>query len=96
MKRKTTCIAANSMVGVYADATSPDTPVSIQIQQVKADDAMVQKQQEIDKYVFEQHKKDFEEKGITVTNTGVIDNYVKVGITPYNEENAAYIYELFG
>lgn len=38
MKGKTTCTAANSMVGAYADATSPDTPVSIQIQHVKANE----------------------------------------------------------
>lgn len=91
-----TCIAVNSMVGVYAGTTSPDTPVSVQIEQVKADDELLQKQKEIDQYVFEQNKKDLDDRGISVAYTGVIDNYVEVGIIPYSEKNADYIYELFG
>lgn len=90
------CIALNSMTGVYADTAFPDTPVSIQIQQVDNGDVLTQKQQEIDLYVFEQYNKDFEEKGITVTSTGVINGYVEVGITPFNEGNANYLYEIFG
>lgn len=91
-----TCIFANSLAGVYADTTAADTPVSIQIEQVNAGDPLLQKQGEIDRYVFEEHTKDFADKGITVTNTGVIGDYVEVGISPYNDENANYIYEIFG
>jgi len=84
------------VAGVYADTTALDTPVSIQIEQVGYDEALIQKQSEIDRYIFEENKKNFEDKGITVTNTGIISDYVEVGITPFNEENANYIYELFG
>lgn len=98
-----TCIFIGSMTGVYADTTSMDTPVSIQIQQVNtgnqliSEDTLTNKQKEIDQYVFEAHAKEFADKGITVTNTGVaVGDYVEVGITPFNEENAKYIYDIFG
>lgn len=90
------CILASSMAGVYADTAAPDTPVSIQIQQVNYDEELLQKQNEIDQYVFEKHAKDFADKGITVTHTGIADGYVEVGITPFAEENANFIHEIFG
>lgn len=91
-----TCIFANSIVGVYADTTEADAPVTIQIEQVKASDPLMQKQSEIDQYVFEKHEKDFADMGITITNTGVMGDYVEIGITPYNETNASYLYDIFG
>jgi len=97
-----TCMFVGSMTGVYADTTAADTPVSIQIESVKTEDqvlsfdARTNKQSEIDKYVFETNAKEFSEKGITVTNTGVIGDYVEVGITPFNDENAKFIYDKFG
>ncbi len=90
------CLIVNSMAGVYADTTAPDEPVSIQLQQVNYDEGLMQKQSEIDEYVFRKDAKVFADKGITVTNTGVMGEYVEVGITPFNEENADYIYEIFG
>lgn len=90
------CLFINSMAGVYADTANPDETVSIQIQQVNYDEALLQKQSEIDQYVFEKHAKDFADKGITVTNTGVIGDFVEIGITPLSKENADYIYEIFG
>jgi hypothetical protein len=59
-------------------------------------DDMLEKQQEIDKYIFEEHSAELAEKGITVTHTGPLENAVEIGITPYNEENANYFYEIFG
>ncbi len=98
-----TCIFAGSMTGVYADTIAPDTPVSIQIEQANtgnqliSKDTLTNKQKEIDQYVFEKHAKEFADKGITVTNTGVVvGDYVEVGITPFTEENAKYIYDIFG
>jgi hypothetical protein len=69
---------------------------SVQAQQTSSESELLQKQQEIDKYVFEQHKEDIAKKGFTVTQTGPIDGYVEIGITPYSEENANYLYEIFG
>jgi len=58
--------------------------------------AVFQKQSEINQYVFEQHKQEIGAKGFTVTHTGPMDAYVEVGITPYSEENAKYLYGIFG
>ncbi len=91
-----TCIFANSIAGVYADTTTLDAPVTIQIEQVNNGDELTQKQSEIDQYVFEKHAEEFTDKGITVTHTGVIGDSVEVGITPFNEENAKYVYDQLG
>lgn len=91
-----TCIFASSIVGVYADTTTVDLKATAQVQQVSNGDELTQKQSEIDQYVFEKHAKDFTDKGITVTNTGVIGDSVEVGILPFNEANAKYIYDIFG
>ena len=40
--------------------------------------------------------KEIEGMGFKVIYTGVADDYVEVGITPYNDEYAAYIYDEFG
>ncbi|HYE83030.1 MAG TPA: hypothetical protein VEG39_12800 [Clostridia bacterium] len=91
-----TCIFANTIAGVYADTTDVELKAPDQVMQVTVQDELTKKQSEIDQYVFEKHAKDFADKGITVTNTGVIGDVVEVGITPYNEENAKYIYDIFG
>ncbi|ABR47685.1 copper amine oxidase domain protein [Alkaliphilus metalliredigens QYMF] len=57
---------------------------------------MLQKQREIDKYLFEDHAEEINKKGFMVTHTGPYDDYVEIGITPYNEENATYLYDIFG
>lgn len=54
------------------------------------------KQSEIDKTVFEEKAAEIAEMGFTVTNTGVIDGAVEIGITPYDESFAEYLYGLFG
>jgi arginine repressor len=58
--------------------------------------ALLEKQQKIDKYVFEDHVKEIEEKGFSVTYTGPMEDYVEIGIIPYSEENAEYLYSIFG
>lgn len=55
-----------------------------------------QKQREIDKYLFEDHAEAILKKGFSVTHTGPFDGYVEIGITPYSEENAKYLYDIFG
>ncbi|AOY74579.1 stalk domain-containing protein [Clostridium formicaceticum] len=57
---------------------------------------MIQKQKEIDRYLFKDHVKEIEKKGFAVTYTGAFDDYVEIGITPYNEESAQYLYGIFG
>ncbi len=72
-----------------------DEPVSIQIR--AADEVMYEAQAEIDKLLFEQsYAKDLEEKGISITHTATVDDYVEVGITPYTPENADVVIKLLG
>jgi len=53
-------------------------------------------QAEVDEYVFTTNSEDFEKRGIMVTHTGPLGDKVEVGITPFSEENANYLYQLFG
>ena len=72
-----------------------DEPVSIQI--TAADEALYEAQAEIDKLLFEQsYAKDLEEKGISITHTATVDDYVEVGITPYTPDNADVVIKLLG
>lgn len=77
-----------------AFANSMDEPVSIQITAV--DEALYAKQAEIDKLIFEKYAKELTEKGISVTHTVVVEDYIEVGITPYTPENADVIIKLVG
>jgi hypothetical protein len=54
------------------------------------------KQKEVDQIIFEQHNGDFTEQGFTVTHTAPVNNKVEVGITPYTEASAAYLYDILG
>jgi hypothetical protein len=54
------------------------------------------KQKEVDQIIFEQHNGDLPEQGFTVTHTAPVNNKVEVGITPYTEASAAYLYDILG
>ncbi len=72
-----------------------DEPVSIQI--LPLDEEMYEAQAEIDRILFEQNNaKDLEAKGIYVTHTSTLGDYVEVGITPYTPENADVVIKLLG
>lgn len=70
--------------------------VAVLSQSTGTDNAMIDKQAEIDKYVFEEHADEIEKKGFIVIHTGPFDNYVEIGISPFTQENADYLYEIFG
>ncbi|WML44191.1 hypothetical protein [Neobacillus sp. PS3-40] len=57
---------------------------------------ILEKQKEVDHYIFEVKKDELAKKGITVTHTVPLENQVEIGITPYNRENANYFYKAFG
>lgn len=78
-----------------ADPGSGQSAV-VEAQQTVIEKELLEKQKEIDLYVFEQHAKEIADKGFMVTHTAPIDNYVEIGITPYNEANADYLYKAFG
>lgn len=71
-----------------------DEPVSIQI--TAEDEALYAKQAEIDKMLFENYAKELVEKGISITHTGAVEDYIEVGITPYTPENAEIVLNLLG
>lgn len=84
-----------SMGFAFAEAnTNMDEPVSIQITAV--DEALYAKQAEIDKMLFEEYAKDLEEKKISITYTGAVEDFVEVGITPYTPENADFVSQIIG
>jgi len=57
---------------------------------------LIQKQQEIDQYLFSNHAAEVAQRGFKVTHTGPRDSYIEIGITPFSEKNAQYLYEIFG
>lgn len=76
------------------DNQNLDEPVSIEI--TAEDEAMYARQAEIDKMLFEKYSKELTDKGISVTHTGAVDDYIEVGITPYTQEAADIVMELLG
>jgi hypothetical protein len=58
--------------------------------------AMIEKQKEVDKIVFEEKKQELVDKGITVTYTAPLDKSIEIGVQPYNKETINYFNELFG
>lgn len=60
------------------------------------DEQSLIKQGEVDKFLFEDHKEEIAQKGITITHTVPLKGYVEIGITPYSEDNANYLLELLG
>lgn len=89
-------LSVSSIGFVFAEtSTNLDAPVSIQITAV--DEAMYEAQAEIDKLLFEEnYAKDLGDKGIFITHTSTVDDYVEVGITPYTPENADIVIKLVG
>lgn len=85
----------------------PDTPVSDLPPENRAigtdwqqmgypSEELYQKHKEIDKYVFEDHADEIRLQGFGVTHTGLRDGFIEIGIMPYSDEYADYLYEIFG
>lgn len=82
-------------IGITMVSGSPDEPVSSPAAAAISAD-ILKKQVEIDTYLFKEHQKEIEQKGISVTHTAPFETYVEIGIMPLNDENATYLYGLFG
>lgn len=90
-------IACLCFTFIFAGTVFATTNTTAAITQTSANDnALLQKQAEIDKYVFEDHAKEIAQKGFKVTSTGQIGNFVEIAITPFNKANADYLYSIFG
>lgn len=63
---------------------------------IEVDNKMYEKQAEIDKFLFEEHAKEIAERGFKITHTVALDHYIEIGITPYSDANADYLYEALG
>ncbi|MGE4283456.1 MAG: stalk domain-containing protein [Clostridia bacterium] len=70
-----------------------EVPVSLE---AGVENQLLEKQREIDQYIFQTHAEDIADTGFKVTNTGLLNGYVEIGILPYNEDNANYLYNIFG
>ncbi|GAA0330530.1 hypothetical protein GCM10008967_21290 [Bacillus carboniphilus] len=57
---------------------------------------ILQKQSKVDQFLFEDHAAELEEQGMFVTHTSPEENHVEIGISPYTEEHANYLYEVLG
>ncbi len=60
------------------------------------DEEIIKLQREIDQYLFEEHREEIRSKGFIVTHTVPLEDCVEIGITPYNDENARYLNDIFG
>lgn len=60
------------------------------------DNALLEKQKEIDIYLFKEHYEEIADKGIEIVYTGVAETHVEIGIADFSEKKADYLYELFG
>jgi len=84
-----------NIIKVSTDA--PDAAVSNLVDEPKfISNEILQRQSEIDKYLFEEYAEEINKKDFIVTYTGPFDDYIEIGITPYNEENAMYLYSILG
>jgi hypothetical protein len=52
-------------------------------------------QWEIDQYVFISNTEDIANAGFTITHTAPKEDYVEIGILPFNEDNADFLCEIF-
>ncbi|MDV4151314.1 hypothetical protein R0131_10715 [Clostridium sp. AL.422] len=84
----------NQSNGTVTDA--PDSSVSIQAINEDIDENILNKQQEINVSLFEQHKDEISQRGFQITHTVPFKDYVEIGILPYSDENANYLYEILG
>lgn len=90
-------LTAGSELAVVSTMIAPDAPVSSPANPGQAiDEDVLKLQREIDRFVFDQHRGEFAEKGFSVTHTGPMVDYVEIGIEPYSEESAEYLYSMFG
>lgn len=94
------CIAITVCVASPAIATDMSSDEQARIDQRLKEiegNELLELQWEIDQYLFISHAEDFANAGFIVTHTSAKEdeNYVEIGITPFNEDNADFIYQIF-
>lgn len=63
---------------------------------VRISDSRSEKQKEVDKFLFEDNIEEIRQREFQATHTSEMDGYIEIGIMPYTEENAQYLYNIFG
>lgn len=104
-----TCLMVSSMATVYADTTNVEVKpaivqevtddsemMTIQILSAADEDAMLQKQKEIDEFVFGAHRDELMKRDILITSTVVVGDVVEISIDKYDAKKADYLYEVLG
>ena len=86
-------LTTGAAFGTEAGQTNPSYRGEVQSEEEKV---LFEKQKEIDQYVFIDHAIELVEKGIFINYTGVAESYVEIGISPYTDDNANYLYDIFG
>jgi hypothetical protein len=89
------CMATLTTGSAYATLAEDTTP-SASEEVSDQTNALYAKQGEIDKLLFEANAKEIERLGFMVNYTSMVEDYIEIGISPYNDDNANYIYELVG
>ena len=80
-----------------SDLTPEDRAVDIGWRQLGyPSEESYHKHREINKYVFEDYAEEIRLQGFGVTHTGPRDGFIEIGITPYSEEYANYLYRILG
>lgn len=60
------------------------------------DESILTKQKEVDQYVFNDNADKLKEMGFEVVYTSPMEGFVEIGISPYKEEYANFLYEALG
>src|SRR5690606_8705030 len=79
--------SASASSGIVADST---------FQTAVVDEGTLKLQRQVDEYLFVSHNSEMEKQEFKVTHTAPVDGVVEIGITPYEEEYADYLYGIFG
>lgn len=59
-------------------------------------DILMKRQDEINFLVFSEYAREIEDKDFQIIYTGVGDSYVEIGISPFDQDNVDYLYEILG
>ncbi len=90
------CISALSSSVVFAQEVSSNVTAINVVAEPEGTKELMEKQRQIDQYLFEDHAKDLEAKDIFVNYTSIAGDSIEIGISPYNDENANYLYDALG
>ncbi|XEC96178.1 hypothetical protein AB6A23_06350 [Paenibacillus tarimensis] len=90
------CFTMLASGSAYAGSVEPAPSAVIQIEEGYGSETLREKHQEIDKFLFEENGGEFAEQGFKITHTGPMNGFIEIGITPYDDAGADFLYEKFG